>query len=497
MVALGLLLVAPLRAEAHARLMSVFPAPSSTVTAPLQQVLLQYNEPIDQSLFRAQVDTDNGSGLSGQPVFQTDRTVLLRLRPGTSGVLTITWLAIGTDAHPVQGQFVVGVRTAGDAGSLAGNLSLAVSRSGSFESGAGSGWLTAAIEAGRAVEIILLYTTIGILIVGLLLLWRRRNAGLPLPAGPGASLAFPRVSVATPPGAIERAGRALLVTAMLSLVVTPLIFYFEAARITELIPGVGMNRILMSTIGAVSGSELALWAAFFGVTYVSVRRSVEGRPLGRHLIALGVLAGGLSIAFVAGTHAGTGSASPSAVYVPMMLLHVLLGALWAGGLIALLVVVMPTADSAQIWMAVARFSRVMTLSVAPLVAVGVLLLLRLLNNLNALWCTTYGLVAGFKVTLVLVALTVGLVNNRIVASHRRDEELPESARRMMRRSGPSLVTLRRVITIEATILLAVLVLAAILGETQLPPLFNGRVLPGEAAQDLNGVQPGLFGSGCQ
>jgi hypothetical protein len=67
----------------------------------------------------------------------------------------------------------------------------------------------------------------------------------------------------------------------------------------------------------------------------------------------------------------------------------------------------------------------------------------------------------------------------------------------MRRSGPSIRTLQRVVASEAVLLLGVLVLAAVLGETQLPPLFTGRALPGEASQNLFGVQPGLFGSGCQ
>jgi putative copper export protein len=409
-------------------------------------------------------------------------------------VLTISWLAIGTDAHPVQGQFVVGIRTAADASSLAGNLSLAVQRSGSFESGAGSGWLTGAIEAGRSVEIVLLYATLGVLMLGALALWRR---GRPLPAGPGASIAFPRTAVVTPPGALDRAGRTLLVTGGLSLVVTPVILWFEASRITELIPGVGIDRILFSSIGVVAVAKAVLWAALVAVTLVIIRRRAEARPVSGLLLTMSALGAGLVVAFVAGTHAGTGSASPSLVYIPMMAVHVVFGALWAGGLIALLLVVLPSRVPAEIWPVVSRFSRVMSFSLLPLVAAGVLLLLRLLNNLNALWCTTYGLVAGFKVTTVLVATTIGLVNNRIVAAHRRDEELPETARRMMRRGGPTIVTLQRFITMEAFILFAVLVLAAVLGETQLPPLFNGRVLPGDAAQDLNGVTPGLFGSGCQ
>jgi hypothetical protein len=44
------------------------------------------------------------------------------------------------------------------------------------------------------------------------------------------------------------------------------------------------------------------------------------------------------------------------------------------------------------------------------------------------------------------------------------------------------------------VLLTVIVLAAMLGESELPPAFKGRLLPGEA-QEL--VQPGLFGAGCQ
>ncbi|HEY2703623.1 MAG TPA: CopD family protein [Candidatus Dormibacteraeota bacterium] len=493
-MALVLLLAAPLRAEAHARLMGVLPAPSSTVPAPLRQVLLEFNEPIDRSLFRARIDTDSGApGLSGQPVFQTDRTILLPLRRDLSGVLVISWVAIGTDAHPVQGQFVVGVRTAAGAASLASNLSLAAQRSGSFESGAGSGWLSGAIEAARAVEIVLLYTVLGLVLVGALLLGpglvRRRGA---LPAGPGAVLAATAPTVPAP--AMAHAGRALLAAGLLSVALVPLLFWLEASRITELIAGVGIDRILLSTIGAVSVSKALLWTGVLASAAVAGRRAARGRPLGRPLLGVAVLSLGLAAAFVAGTHVGTGSAGPGWLYIPMMMGHVLLTAFWAGGLVALLLVVFPSRDPARIWAAVSRYSRVMTVSVVLLIGSGLLLLLRLLNNLNALWCTSYGLVAGFKVTTVVLALVVGLVNNRLVAAHRRDQELPETARRMMRRTGPSIRTLQRVVLLEAGVLLGVLVLAAVLGESQLPPLFNGRVLPGDA-QDV--VQSGLFGSGCR
>jgi putative copper export protein len=182
------------------------------------------------------------------------------------------------------------------------------------------------------------------------------------------------------------------------------------------------------------------------------------------------------------------------LYIPLMASHILLTAFWAGGLLALLLVVFPGGDATEIWTAVSRFSRVMTVTAGILVATGLLILIRLLANLNALWCTSYGVVAGFKVSAVVLALCIGLVNNRMVAAHRHEEELPPSARRLGRRAGPTISSLRRVVIGEASLLLCVLVLAAVLGETQLPPLFNGRALPGDVQ---NVVEPGLFGSGCQ
>jgi putative copper export protein len=120
----------------------------------------------------------------------------------------------------------------------------------------------------------------------------------------------------------------------------------------------------------------------------------------------------------------------------------------------------------------------------------------MLANLNALWCTSYGLVAGFKVMTVCLAMSIGLVNNRLVAAHRVEEELSPAARGLMRRRGPSILTLRRVITAEAGLLLGVVILAAVLGETQLPPLFTGHLLPGDTQESGIFVTTGLFSSGC-
>jgi putative copper export protein/methionine-rich copper-binding protein CopC len=489
-VAAGLLLTLPLRAEAHARLTGVTPAPSSTVAAPWHQVLLKYNEPIDRSLFRLTVEGDQGSVLAGKPVFQDDETIVAALRPDTTGVLVVTWVAVGLDAHPVVGQYYFGVRPAQSAAGQKIDFTSVARNIGSFESGGGGAGLTALIEAGRAVEIVLLYVVLGIVFLAALL-WRRGAARAV--AGPGAAVyAGPALLLPTLP--VSRAYRVLLVAGAVSAALMPVLLWLNAERLNELLIGVGISRIVASSIGVLWGLKTLLWLGFVAVVLVMLRRAQEGRSLERLPLVVAGLALALAAAFVAGTHVGTGSATPALLYIPMMASHILLTAFWAGGLLALLLVVFPGGDAAEIWTAVSRFSRVMTVTAGILVATGLLILIRLLANLNALWCTSYGVVAGFKVSTVVLALCFGLVNNRMVAGHRREEELPPSARRLGRRAGPTIASLRRVVIGEAALLLCVLVLAAVLGETQLPPLFNGRALPGDVQ---NVVEPGLFGSGCQ
>jgi putative copper export protein/methionine-rich copper-binding protein CopC len=479
-VAAVLLVASPLRAGAHARITAVFPAPSSTVTGPLRQVLLRFNEPVDRSFFRLTIDSNDGSAVAGTPHFQDDSTVIATLQPSAAGALVVTWLAVGLDAHPVQGQYFFAVSTPTSGATLQSDITRVSGRVGSFESGAGAAYLTGVIEAGRSVEVVMLYLVLGTVLIGVLVL-RPRLAF----AGAGGE----------PP---TRALRTLLGAGAVSAALMPLLFWVSADRLTELIPGVGFSRILLSSIGAEWAAKTVLWLGLVGFVFTVLHRTGLGRPLHRRLLtALVALAVALAGAFVAGTHVGTGSAGAHGLYIPLMVAHILLTAFWAGGLLALLLVVFPGGDTEQVWAAVSRFSRIMTVTAGILVATGLLLLVRLLANFSALWCTGYGLVAGFKVATVALALVIGLANNRLVAAHRREAEQSAVARRMSRRRGPSIRTLRRVVVSEAGVLVVVIVLAAVLGETQLPPIFSGRALPGLASENILGVTPTLLGSGCR
>ena len=492
-LAVTLQLAVPHTVQAHARLTGVQPAPNSTVAGPLKQVVLTYNEPVDQDLFRSQVEGKDGSVLAGKPIFLDPRTVALPLRSGVSGAFAVTWLAVGLDAHPVQGQFVLGISAAGGAAALKKDLASAASHLGDFEAGAGSGGLLVAIESARSVEIGLLYLTLGIVAIGILILGPRRRARAAAGAMRVASVGA--VSIVAP--AVHRGYRAVLAASLASAALMPVLFTLYASRLTSVITGLGFGRVVTSSIGVQWSIKLVLWIALAASVTVAIRQLTHGRPLDRRLIiAQVVITLGLAAAFVSGTHVGTGSADPSLLYIPMMMGHILLTAFWAGGLFALLVLVFPIGEPTYVWAAVSRFSRVMTVTAGIMVASGVVILVKLLANFNALWCTGYGLVAGFKVLTVVLALGVGLVNNRLVAAHRNFEALPAAARQRMRRVGPSVALMQRVVLCEAGLLLGVLVLAAVLGESQLPPLLKDVFLPGEGSDAGYITSSGLFGSGC-
>jgi putative copper export protein len=141
---------------------------------------------------------------------------------------------------------------------------------------------------------------------------------------------------------------------------------------------------------------------------------------------------------------------------------------------------------------VGRFSNIMTVTVLMIIVSGLTMLAELAGSWKGLWCSSFGIVAGFKMAVVGIALLIGFFNNRLVAYQKKAMESKATARRSRRER--SVVQLRRVIAIEAVVLMSVLVFSAALGESELPPAFKGRVLPGEA-QEL--VQPGIFGTGCE
>src|SRR5439155_1507005 len=183
------------------------------------------------------------------------------------------------------------------------------------------------------------------------------------------------------------------------------------------------------------------------------------------------LASAAAIAFGFNTHAN--GLSPGPLWTAMMFGHLMLTAFWAGGLVALLIVVFPTGDPHRIWPAVSRYSNIMTVTLGLIVASGLVMLFRLLSgNIKGMWCSDFGVVAGFKMAVVGIAIVIGAINNRVVAYQKRSLEAPVNKFRP--RKERSIGSLRRLIVIEAAFLGSAVLLSGALGETQLPSGSQGH-----------------------
>ncbi|WP_234432616.1 copper resistance CopC/CopD family protein [Streptomyces sp. MUSC 125] len=237
------------------------------------------------------------------------------------------------------------------------------------------------------------------------------------------------------------------------------------------------------------------------------RRGLGTRPSRRAATAAVAFALALAATWALSDHAATGVQVPVAVVSSV--LHLLAMAVWLGGLAALLTALYraPAEDPLPL-AAVSRFSRLALTAVAVLAATGVYQSWRGLGSWGALFGTGYGRLLVYKVWSVLLMLAVawhsrrfagqllrlphgapvpatvggdpGLRSGRATGAVGREEPGRTAAG-----SGPPAQQrgLRRTVTAEVAVGVAVLVLTTVLTGTQ----------PGRAATEAAAVRPTVPG----
>jgi methionine-rich copper-binding protein CopC len=101
-----LLVVVPAApAWAHSQLLATTPADRATVTAPISEVTLTFNEPVQQRFTVVVVNGPGGVSYSHGPVRVVDTTVHQPVKPLRSGSYTVRWRVVSADSHPVEGTF--------------------------------------------------------------------------------------------------------------------------------------------------------------------------------------------------------------------------------------------------------------------------------------------------------------------------------------------------------------------------------------------------------
>ncbi|MGC9668308.1 copper resistance CopC family protein [Planosporangium sp. 12N6] len=92
-------------AWAHSYLVATSPAASATVTEPISEVTLTFNEPVHQRFSAVVVSGPAGASYGDGPVRVVDTTVHQPVRPLRSGSYTVRWRVVSADSHPVEGTF--------------------------------------------------------------------------------------------------------------------------------------------------------------------------------------------------------------------------------------------------------------------------------------------------------------------------------------------------------------------------------------------------------
>jgi copper transport protein len=437
LLVLALACAAPLAhvpaAFAHAQLLGTSPQSGSTVPREPAEVIFKFNQAVGGTLGAVRVYDARGREVDDLDVSHPDgqeHWMGVELEPRLpDGTYTATYRVISADTHIVYGGLVFNIGHAGAAPrfTVAG--------------------LIARDKAGRVTEIAfgvvraLDYLSIALLLGGLafvIVAW--------LPAY--AALADRDRSWQAASDAFSaRLARVLAAAVVLGVAASVLGILLQGASAA----GVSLWASLKSSIvqntlegrfGEVWGLRAIDWPVLGGALALAKahrRRSprsarlapldadaVSGLRRPRWLLALLVVGAG----YLALTPALAGHASiqsPTAVFLPSDVLHVLAASVWVGG-VACLLLVLPAAtrrleggDRTRLLLAVlARFSPLALGAVIAIALTGVVQAYIDVRSLHGLLHTTYGALILVKVALLLALIGLGWINReRVIPALRR------------------------------------------------------------------------------
>jgi copper transport protein len=341
-------------ALAHASLVRAEPADGTMLAEAPKALTLTFNEPVSVLVMR--IVGPDGEVVAVPATAENSIVTVTppRLRQGSH---VLSWRVVSADGHPVGGSLLFSVGAASEQASAAS--SNAVARS--------------ALWAAKLT-----------VYVGMVL---------------GIGGAFFRTWVE----AHARPTPALAALLVFGLIATPLSVGLQGLDALDL----PISQLAQAEVWRTG------WETAYGLTALTAGAAMLAGfialtapiRLARALTLVGLA--GIGLALSLSGHAGT--AAPRSLTRSAVFLHGVCVALWIGALIPL-VVAIRAGDGA----ALARFSRLIPLPLAVLVATGALLMLVQLDRVDALWTTRYGLVLGAKLALVAVLLALAAVNRYVL-----------------------------------------------------------------------------------
>jgi copper transport protein len=385
---------------------------------------LVYSEDVVPQYARVAVVTPGGRELASAPRV-SGSVVVVPLQPGGKGSYTVRWQMVASDdGHVTEGAFTFGVGVKPLPPVPAPGVGVPI-----------------------APEVLAWLQFLGVVLAGGALIFR---ALVLVPAarvlGEGGARDAPTaiwVGVAGAVLALHAALLAFLVGAY--PIVGGGVLNFADAEIVPIRVGTHLGQAWM-----------VMTFAWLGVLALLVGAWVTPRKRERLLASAGLVS--LAIAF--GISWASHPASRGALALAADYLHLLAAALWVGGLVALAIlagVARPLSREARdalVRACLLRFSRLAAPAVAVLAVAGSYLALRELPDPAALVTSRYGLTLLLKTMVFLGALALAGYHNRSVT--------PRIA------AGAPVASIRRTLTLEVSLLLLALALAAILSQSAPP-----------------------------
>jgi copper transport protein len=405
-------------ALAHAQLLGTSPQAGATVQRTPAEVIFKFNEAVGGTLAAVRVYDANGREVDNLKVSH----------PGGEQ----HWMGVGLKAHLPDGTYTATYRViSADTHIVYGGLVFSIGHAGAAPRFTVAG-LIGRGRSGKVTEVAfgvvrgLDYLSIALLLGGMSFLI---VAWLPgLEAVRGRDAAWEAASRAF----AARLRRLLLFACVLGVLVGVLGVLLQGASAA----GVSLwsslrSSILQNTLesrfGEVWGARTIDWLALGGLIALASRNSAKARAASApRRVADGPLlaAFGVGAAYLALTPALAGHASvesPTAVFLPVDILHVLAASVWVGG-IACLLLVLPFAtrslqgpDRSRLLLAtLVRFSPLALSAVIVIAATGVVEAYIDVRSVHALLHSTYGALIIVKVALLLTLIGLGWVNRQRV-----------------------------------------------------------------------------------
>jgi copper transport protein len=407
LAATAILLAAPAGALAHAQLLGTSPQSGSTVAVQPAEVIFKFNQAVGGTLGAVRVYNAQGEEVDNLDVAHPEgqeHWMGVGLKPHLpDGTYTATYRVISADTHIVYGGLVFNIGHAGAAPKFTVAGLIERNKSGEVT--------TLAFGTVRALN----YVSIALMLGGIAFLGLAWRPGLTDACGGEGRWQECEQALA------RRMGRLLALAVLLGVAVSVLGVLLQGASAAGVslwssLKGTILENTLESRFGEVWGARALDWLVIGVLLSLAgvLRRGSRREP--RWLQALIVLA----VVYLAATPALAGHASiqsPTGVFFPSDVLHVLAAGVWVGG-VACLLLALPAAtrrlegpERSRLLLAVlARFSPVALGAVVVIAVTGVVQAYIDVRTFEGLLHTTYGALILVKTALLLALIALGWVN---------------------------------------------------------------------------------------